>query len=90
MKVIHFTDNENFSLADLLDPQLIEGISKEFGGLFVYKYSSDFPDEIWEGREKFVFEIDEKYLELVQENPLDDDSRLDEYLIRRENFKFIK
>lgn len=89
MKVIHFTENENFDLKNLKNSKEIIGISSEYDGLFVYKYSLDFPDEIWSGRNKVIFNIDDQHVELIQENPMND-SRLDEYLIRSKNFKSIK
>ena len=91
-KWIHFTDDlEKFPTGQIIqaissnDPAAFTDV-----GLCVYRYNPDREDEMataWQ-RLGVVIECSTDKVELLQENPLDDDPDYDEYIISTENFAF--
>lgn len=84
---IHFTKNANtFDL----DADGGDAISQECGGLFVYKYDSDFPvaqrAAEWGYRDAVVISVPDGVAQLEQTDPLGDDETRDEYVIPADAF----
>jgi len=88
---IHFTnDVVNF---ELTRASLMRGgtCARSFKGLFVYKFTEDYPIEErraeWAYRDIIFVKCDEKFVEWFQDDPLGEDKTRDEYLIPARNFK---
>lgn len=82
---IHFTKSTNFKLTRGGG----DSISREYG-LFVYKFTDDFPLEEmrakWAYRDVIFIKCDDKYVDSVQDDPLCRDPSLDEYVIKSMHF----
>lgn len=84
---IHFTkDAREFELTR----QGGDSISQEFDGLFVYKFTDEYPIEQrrrdWANRDVIFVSCDVELVELVQRDPIGSDSSRDEYVIPSKHF----
>ena len=91
---IHFTEDVSEFIDSLSYHEDDSPDSFSGEGLFVYRYHADFPIEerglAWGGRTGIIIECDEKYVEIVQTDPLGDNPDNDEYLISIEHFKHCR
>ncbi len=85
-KYIHLTKESGFEL----DPEKGNLISKEYKGLFVYKFSEEFPLEetmsAWGNRTPIIIDCPEHLVVFVQDDPIGDDPHMTEYVIPFEAF----
>lgn len=84
---IHFT-KDVFRFAESRFLTTVEKTTPEMfsdEGLFVYRFTDDFPvaerSAAWGGRDAVYIKCDEALVEFVQSDPLGDDPTQDEYLI---------
>lgn len=85
---IHFTDDLEFKLSE--ESLKADAVSKEYSGIFVYKYHNEFPVKErsmeWGGRHPVLIYCDKEFVGLIQTDPLDSDPDRDEYVIPYEHF----
>ena len=91
---IHFTEDVEGFIEDLKSIEDDDPASFAAEGLFVYKWRDGFPEAEksieWGGRTGILINCEEKYVELIQEDPIGDNPDNDEYMILIENFKHCK